>query len=209
MAILDFTENGNPIVWQSADEKLRVIARPDPYAYKRFSELELPEQDILQIKNQIDTFGMWVIDLVQKHHSGVEGLWVNVNSIYGIIPDGDYTLQDAAQEYFRVDKLKPSGLFNWNTQNYQTRFAETFAASRYPYTEDGLVDLTEDHIREIFIKTLNDAGHTDSFIEQWNWVYDTHDDTLLEIVMAHDKEDLIAYILKNQKEATHHLGLFN
>ena len=33
MAILDFTENGNPIVWQSADEKLRVIARQDTIGF--------------------------------------------------------------------------------------------------------------------------------------------------------------------------------
>ena len=152
---------------------------------------------------------MWVIDLEEKlNFKRGRGRWVNVDSIGGIIPDNNYKLQDAAQEYFGIDKFQPSGLFNWDTHNYRTRFAETFAASRYPYTEDGLVDLTEDHIREIFIETLNDAGHTDSFIESWNQ-FDGHDDTLLEIVMAHDKEDLIAYILKNQKEAPQHLGLFN
>ena len=209
MAILDFTENGNPIVWQSADEKLRVIARQDTIGFDEDFYKSLSSDDFTKLQEQVEKFGMWVIDLEEKlNFKRGRGRWVNVDSIGGIIPDNNYKLQDAAQEYFGIDKFQPSGLFNWDTHNYRTRFAETFAASRYPYTEDGLVDLTEDHIREIFIETLNDAGHTDSFIESWNQ-FDGHDDTLLEIVMAHDKEDLIAYILKNQKEAPQHLGLFN
>ena len=131
MAILDFTENGNPIVWQSADEKLRVIARQDILGFDVDFYKSLSSDDLAKHQEQVEKFGMWVIDLEEKlNFKRGRGRWVNVDSIGGIIPDNNYTLQDAAQEYFEVDKFQPSGLFNWNTQNYLTRFAETFAASR-------------------------------------------------------------------------------
>jgi len=123
-------DGSHPLIWQSADKKLRVLARRDTIGFDEGFFKSLSSDDFAKLHKQVEEFGMWVIDLEEKLYFGKESSWSNVDSIGGIIPDDDYTLLEAAQEYFNVDKLKPSGLFNWNTQNYQTRFAETFAASR-------------------------------------------------------------------------------
>ena len=124
----EYTDKGEPIVWQSADGNLRVVARPDDHSYDPEDFYgELSEEDISSIQTQIDTFGMWVIFLEEQD---TDGDWDWLDNIGGVIPDDDYTLLEAAQEHFLLDKYKPLGLFNWNKQNYKTRFAETFAASR-------------------------------------------------------------------------------
>ena len=128
MATQDLSEDGYPIVWQSADEKLRVIARRDTIGFDEDFYKSLSSDDFTKLQKQVEEFGMWFIDLEEKLDYGFGVSWSNVDSIGGIIPDDDYTLLAASQEYFEIDRFKPSGLFNWNTQNYYTRFAETFAA---------------------------------------------------------------------------------
>ena len=213
MAILDFTDEGEPIVWQSTDGNLRVVARPDEHSYDYDFFGDLSEEDIARIQSQIDTFGMWIIALEEQD---TDGDWEWMDNIGGVIPDDDYKLQDAAQEYFLLDKYKPLGLFNWNKQNYKTRFAETIPFTPqyfpYPWEEIELVDLDEETLREIFIEMLDDTGKTDALLRHWNGVSklpQDKPDTITDIVMAHNKQELIDYILAEQPQTTKSFGLFN
>ena len=120
-----YTDKGEPIVWQSADGNLRVVAQPDEHTYDYDFFGDLSEEDIAALQSQIDTFGMWIIFLEEQD---TDGDWDWLDNIGSIIPDDDYTLLEAAQEHFLLDKYKPLGLFNWNKQNSKTRFAENFSA---------------------------------------------------------------------------------
>jgi len=58
MAILDFTKDGNPIVWQSANEKLRVVARRDTSGFDEDFYKSVSSADFLKIQIQVEDFVM-------------------------------------------------------------------------------------------------------------------------------------------------------
>lgn len=212
MNTLTLIQDGSqPLIWMSSDELLRVLARRDTLGFDDDFYNSLSSDDFAKLQKQVDEFGLWVIDLEERPTD--RNIFTHVQSIGGIMPDDDYTLLDAAQEHFDIDKHKPLGLFNWNRQNYRTRFAETipFTPQYYPYPweEIELVDLDEETLREIFIEMLDDTGKTDALVRGWNEGYRDKPDTITDIVMAHNKQELIDFILEEQPQATKSFGLFN
>ena len=69
MATQDLSEDGYPIVWQSADEKLRVIARRDTIGFDEDFYKSLSSDDFAKLQKQVEEFGMWVIDLEEKFNN--------------------------------------------------------------------------------------------------------------------------------------------
>ena len=65
------------------------------------------------------------------------------------------------------------------------------------YTEEELLRANRETLDGIFIERMNDRGETDEFIKSWYDMDADSDESLGEIVAAHEPEDLIEYILRN------------
>ena len=60
-------------------------------------------------------------------------------------------------------------------------------------------ELSRKELNKLFIKTLKDRGETYEFIDSWNRIDADNIWSLNEIVSAHEPEDLVNYILGEEK----------